>query len=382
MELTVLRGIENNAVIAAFFAYKKTNGAADRAEFLSRLYAAGGEENFTAFVQSVILLDENAFSVACACGKKPSDYVEQAFKRDLQHVFSEVLNTDGQGDYCVGKLSEPFCEDFDLCVRRLKEFYAARGYGEFIFNPAFAFADGKLAPLKGVDTITLDDLKNYGTEKKLIEGNVVNFLQGLPYSHILLYGDMGTGKSSTVHAILNKYFGAGLRIIEINKENVLNIPEVKRLVPENCLKFIIFIDDLSLSEDDDKISPLKAILEGSVGGNRSNVMICATSNRRHVIKESFSERENSVHTSDSLQEQLSLADRFGLTVMFSSTDKENYLSIVEQLARDFKLKIGKNELFALAERWAIEKGGRSPRRARQLIDLIYASEVKGEAVEF
>ena len=133
--------------------------------------------------------------------------------------------------------------------------------------------------------------------------------------------DRGTGKSSTVHAMLNKYWKDGLRIIELNKDNMLDLPKIRQKVTDNPLKFIIFIDDLSLNESDDKISGLKAALEGSVSGNTENTMIVATSNRRHIVKENFSDRENSVHVNDSLQEQLSLSDRFGITVLFSSTDK-------------------------------------------------------------
>ena len=147
-------------------------------------------------------------------------------------------------------------------------------------------------------------------------------------------------------------------------------------------KFFLFIDDLSLEERDDKVTSLKASLEGSLSEKGSNVMIVATSNRRHILKENFSDRENSVHARDTMEEQLSLSDRFGLTVCFSSTGKAEYLSIVRQLAADRKLEIGEEELFALAERWALVKGGRSPRRAKQFIDYVYACTAKQIPIEF
>ena len=379
--LTVLRGVLKNSVLAAFFDYS-VNGYDDlKAEFLSRLYTAGGEENFLAFAEKVILLDENAFSVACATGKQPSAFVEKAFAEDLAQIINAILNTYPQNSYCVGGHIEPFCNDTARCLTRLKEFYARFGYGIFIENAAFTYDGEKLTPVT-CPKITLEDLKNYEPEKKLVESNISSFLRGLPYSHMLLYGDMGTGKSSTIHAMLNKYFSSGLRIIEINKENVLQIPSAKQLVLGNPLKFIFFIDDLSLEESDGKVSAFKAILEGSVASNAENVMIVATSNRRHIIKESFSERENSVHASDSVQEQLSLSDRFGLTVMFSTTDKQDYLSIVGQLAADKGLNMPRAELEAVAERFAIVKGGRSPRRARQFVDIVYASQIKGDPVIF
>ena len=198
---------------------------------------------------------------------------------------------------------------------------------------------------------------------------------------MLLYGDRGTGKSSTVHAMLNRYFESGLRIVELNKENMLDLPKLRQILSSNPLRFIIFIDDLSLNEGDDKISGLKAALEGSVAGKTDNTMIVATSNRRHIVKESLSDRENSVHVNDSLQEQLSLSDRFGITVLFSSTGKAEYLSIVAGLCADYKIEY--NEHIAdLAERWALSKGGRSPRRARQFADLALSCIKKHEEIGF
>jgi hypothetical protein len=163
---------------------------------------------------------------------------------------------------------------------------------------------------------------------------------------------------------------------------MLHIPEIKQLIANNPLKFIIFIDDLSLGEYDDKVSTLKASLEGSVSSGADNAMIVATSNRRHIVKESFNDRENSVHPSDSMDEQLSLSDRFGLTVNFSTTDKAEYLSIITQLAADRHLTTNNDKLAALAERWALVKGGRSPRRAKQFIDLVYSCEKRGTEIEF
>ncbi|MDE5766868.1 MAG: ATP-binding protein, partial [Clostridia bacterium] len=208
-----------------------------------------------------------------------------------------------------------------------------------------------------------------------------DFIDGLPYSHMLLYGDRGTGKSSTIHAMLNRYCDNGLRLIEVEKDNLKDIKKIKQQVADLPLKFIIFIDDLALSEQDEKNSLLKSAIEGSLL-NGKNVMIVATSNRRHVIKESFSDRENSVHPADSIEEQLSLSDRFGLTVMFSSTDKASYLSIVRQLAKDYRLTTSDKSLEALAERWAIINGGRSPRRAKQFIDYVYACEQSKREIDF
>ena len=246
---------------------------------------------------------------------------------------------------------------------------------------AFGYSDGELIPIENPSRITLAELKGYTLEKRTIESNILSFLHGLPYGNMLLYGDRGTGKSSTVHAMLNRYFESGLRIVELNKENMLDLPKLRQILSSNPLRFIIFIDDLSLNEGDDKISGLKAALEGSVAGKTDNTMIVATSNRRHIVKESLSDRENSVHVNDSLQEQLSLSDRFGITVLFSSTGKAEYLSIVAGLCADYKIEY--NEHIAdLAERWALSKGGRSPRRARQFADLALSCIKKHEEIDF
>lgn len=251
----------------------------------------------------------------------------------------------------------------------------------FIKYRAFGYENDELVPVENPSPITLAELKGYEQEKSAIDSNIVSFLKGLPYGNMLLYGDRGTGKSSTIHAMLNKYWSRGLRIVELNKENMLDLPKIRQRLIDNPLKFIIFIDDLSLNESDDKISGLKAALEGSVAGNTSNTMIVATSNRRHIVKENFSDRENSVHVNDSLQEQLSLSDRFGITVLFSSTDKAQYLEIVKKLADDEGLQAD-DELIALAERWALVKGGRSPRRARQFVDLAVSCRKRHAKIDF
>ena len=171
-------------------------------------------------------------------------------------------------------------------------------------------------------------------------------------------------------------FEGGLRCVEIPKEQICLINKVKEVLSALPFKFILFIDDLSLEERDEKVTALKAGLEGSIHERSANVMIAATSNRRHIVKENFSDRENSVHARDTMEEQLSLSDRFGLTVCFSSTGKAEYLSIVKQLAADARIEIPDEELCSLAERWALVKGGRSPRRAKQFIDYVYSCLAK------
>ena len=381
VKLTVLRGLNKDRLFTAFMsAYDR--GAPE--DFYYELYDCGAENDFLEHLCRLILLDENAFSRTCAKGDTPSAYLLDAYADDLDAIFNAARTFENDEHFNLGNAIPPFDGELDggRSAANLIDYYAAHGYGNFIIYKAFTYTDGRLTPIANTSPVTLDDLKNYEAEKKLISDNIINFLGGLPYANMLLYGDRGTGKSSTIHAMLNKYFDEGLRIIELSKENILCVPEIRNLVAENPLKFIVFIDDLSLGEYDDKVSSLKAGLEGSVCGGTDNVMIVATSNRRHIVKESFSDRENSVHPNDSMAEQLSLSDRFGLTVMFSSTDKAMYLSIVGQLADDMGIQYDRQKVTALAERWALVKGGRSPRRAKQFADLVYACEQRGVEVEF
>lgn len=381
--LTVLRSILQDRVFGAFIAAKENADEERTAEFINEVLAAGAENNFTAYVCDRILMDENIFSVCCAAGKTPSDYLKNAYLRDIKVILSYIADytNDNPALFGTGCAIQPFDREGQQLYIQLKKFYKKYGCGQFIKYRAFGFENGELVPIKNPPEITLDDLKGYKNEKNTIDRNIVNFLRGLPYGNMLLYGDRGTGKSSTIHAMLNKYWKNGLRIVELNKENMLDLPKVRQAIMENPLKFIIFIDDLSLNENDDKISGLKAALEGSVSGKTANTMIVATSNRRHIVKENFSDRENSVHFNDSMQEQLSLSDRFGITVMFSSTDKAQYLEIVRSLAADLGLEADA-ELEALAERWALVKGGRSPRRAKQFVELALSCKKRGIEIDF
>ena len=383
LHLTVLKNLENEYVFAAFARWRESGLEHDKATFLGRLIERGAENDFWGYVCEVILTDHNAFAARCAKGEKPSKYAARAYVSDIKTVFSLISSTDSGEDYAVGSPKPPFCRFTDEAILTddVTVFYKSHGCGQFIKHRAFSYEDGRLVPVKNPSAVTLDMLKGYTEEKTAVESNILNLLKSLPFANMLLYGDMGTGKSSTVHAMLNKYFDKGLRLVEVNGDDLKELGKIKDMLCGNPLKFILFIDDLSLNENDEKLSGLKAALEGSVLSGTNNVMIVATSNRRHIVRENFSERQNAVHASDLMQEQLSLSDRFGITILFSSTDKTSYLEIIRQLATDEKLNVDENFL-ALAERWALVKGGRSPRRARQFIDLVVSSKERGIPIQF
>ena len=379
---TVLKNLYKDELLSAFFLWREKNDEKSQADFLSCLYEKNAEKNFSAYVADKILYDQNAFSVACAKKQTLSPYLVKAFMQDITSVYNLLSSLDTKGMFAVGNAFFERVFKGENTVEHLKKFYARYGYGLFIRYRAFKFENDSIIPVESPSPIQISDLKNYEEEKKTVATNIENFLDGLPYSNMLLYGERGTGKSSTIHAMLNRYYQDGLRLVELSKENMLRLSSLKEKLKDVPLKFIIYIDDLSLSAGDERISSLKAALEGCTEGHTENAMIVATSNRRHIIDEKFSQRNDSVHAGDSMQEELSLSDRFGISVLFSTTNKEQYLSIIKQLAKDKNLTLEENELNLLAERWAIIKGGRSPRRAKQLIDLVCSLSAKGLPVTF
>ena len=358
------------------------NSRAD--EFFAALYEYGGENSLLQALTDLILYDENPFSRAAAEGRCNS-YLKSAFLEDVKILFAAAEKAEEKSGGRFFRLGEPndrFSAPVEESVNRLEGFYRQYGYGDYVRYGAFLFKNGQITPIVNAPEIKLSDLKDYEEEKKLIAANIENLLGGLPALDMLLYGERGTGKSSTIHAMANRYFKNGLRIVELHKEQLLSLPLLKEKLSAVPLKFIIYIDDLSLTEGDERFTSLKAALEGSFGVKGKNTIVCATSNRRHIVKESFSDRKDSIHENECMQEQLSLSDRFGLTVLFATTTKPQYLSIVSQLADDCRLFTPKDEILRLAEQWAISKGGRSPRRARQFIDALFSAEQRGIPLEF
>jgi len=250
------------------------------------------------------------------------------------------------------------------------------GYGMYARYHVFRVDDeGSIVPVRHPDPIRLSDLVDYERERTIILDNTRALAAGLPAANILLTGDAGTGKSSTVKAVVNELAPRGMRILEVRKEQLRNIPVILDELTRNPLKFIIFIDDLSFSNDDDNFAALKAILEGSVSAKSDNVAIYATSNRRHMVKERFSDREgDDVHRNDTMQEIISLSDRFGIRVSFSKPDKATYLDIVHKLVDDAGIRMDQDELDLLAERFSTRRGGRSARGARQFVDSLLSQQ--------
>ncbi len=250
---------------------------------------------------------------------------------------------------------------------------ATTGYGIFSKHHVFTLQQGELAAVKHPDPIMLADLPGYEAERAKVIENTEALLCGKPACNVLLYGEAGTGKSSTVKAIVNEYAPMGLRLVEIRKSQLFDLPLLMDELADNPLKFIVFVDDLSFSAVDDNFAALKAILEGGAGGRASNAVVYATSNRRHLVKETAEDRVGTdIHELDTRQETMSLSARFGLIVTFSSPDRRRFAEILESLAAEAGLGIERDELVRRGEAFAIRAGGRSPRAARQFIDLLIA----------
>lgn len=261
---------------------------------------------------------------------------------------------------------------WDKLATMLGDFYYTNGFGLYSCHIAFKWENGNLHGISQPDPITLDDLFGYEKIRKEIVKNTLQFLHGFPANNILLYGDRGTGKSSTVKALVNKYWSQGLRLIEVPKQALADFPYIVRKLTQKNHKYILFVDDLSFEEHETSYKVLKALLEGGIEARPKNVIIYATSNRRHLIKETFADREKvgnqEIKAMDSVQEKLSLADRFGLTVIFPTPDQELFLAIITELANQRGLPINSEDLRQRALQWSLWNNGRSPRSARQFID--------------
>ncbi|MEA4925733.1 MAG: ATP-binding protein [Syntrophomonadaceae bacterium] len=263
--------------------------------------------------------------------------------------------------------------DAEQMTRQLAQFYARAGCGLMNQYLAFRWEDG-LVGIENPDPVRLQDLVGYQHQKKIIIANTEAFLAGGKANNILLYGEKGTGKSSSVKALLNEYAGRGLRMIELSKQQLMDFRSVQRSIEGRNRYFIIFIDDLSFEDFEVDYKYIKAAIEGSLEIKAENVLLYVTSNRRNLIRENWSERAvNDVHGFDSRQEKLSFADRFGLTITYPSPDQEHFLEIVETLAGRDGITMPVEELRQRALRWERNHHGRSGRSAVQFIASLNAN---------
>ena len=297
---------------------------------------------------------------------------------DLAGIWVPWTNPEPVGDSprrtIARKLSA--AEDWGACAELLAGHYARHGAGPYGRHRAFLWREGRLLAVSRPDPVSLAELVAYEREREPLIRNTERFLAGLPAHHALLYGLPGTGKSSTVKAIMNEYADLGLRLVEVKKEDLAELQEVLEVLGGRGRRFVLFVDDLSFEEHEVEYKALKALLEGSVEEPPENVRLYATSNRRNLIREPSPKRESpagdDVHARDTMQEKLSLAARFGLRLTFPSPDQARYLEIVAGLARGRGLAIPAEDLRERALLWDRWHAGRSGRTARQFVDELEA----------
>lgn len=384
--LSVFRSLLNDPVLDALnqfidslYADQPRASVSAYANFVHRLFQTNSISLGT-YIQSIVNDDENVYICTIGRGEAPSDAMVQCVAQELITLQRVADLTPEMMTAAIGTGMD-FLPAFSAASVKLTEDYGHRvrnigiyGYGMYArYRMFYINQHNHIVPVRNPDRTMLSSLIDYQREKKIIVDNTLALLDGKPAANILLTGDAGTGKSSTVKAVVNELYTRGLRILEVRKEQLREIPAILDELHNNPLKFILFIDDLSFQKDDDHFSALKAILEGSVSAKSQNVVIYATSNRRHLVKESFSDRDgDDVHRNDTMQEIISLSERFGIHITFQKPDKKTYLDIVRHLAAEKNVQMETAQLELLAERYALGRGGRSARAATQFIDGLIA----------
>lgn len=341
--------------------------------FVSAIYNEGG--NLSDCIVAFLKRSNDSYLKMVLADKAVPEVLSSAQARDLK-VLQEIsdLKPDDLIDSIRTHVSLPTYanSNYDIASAYLEMIGSVKtnGYGIFADSAMFKIKNNKLTPVINPEFQRLDQFYGYRLEREQVLKNTEALADGRNASNVLLYGDAGTGKSSTVKACAAAFFDKGVRLVEFSKDQVGLIPEIAEELRNSPLKFIFYIDDLSFSDDDDNFYALKGVLEGNISGCSNNIVIYATSNRRHLVRESMEARQGSdLHLNDTLQEMMSLSARFGLTITFSKPAKDLYVEIVLQLADEYGLEYEEADLIKRAEAFAIRANGRSPRTAKQFIIL-------------
>lgn len=327
--------------------------------------------------------------------------MQKALDAECFSILLDYQNEDAAGKVFNKRIRDRICglsrslgtaagaEELGDCLTR---FYQEFGVGKLGLHKAFRVEHpegeaARIVPISNIAHVHLDDLVGYETAKKKLIDNTRAFVEGRRANNCLLYGDAGTGKSSSIKAILNMYYGQGLRMIELYKHQFRDLNDVIAQIKNRNYKFIIYMDDLSFEEFETEYKYLKAVIEGGLEKKPENVLIYATSNRRHLIRETFrdkADRDEELHTNDTVQEKLSLVARFGVTIYYGSPDKKEFQEIVRTLARTNGIDMPEETLLLEANRWELSHGGLSGRTAQQFIDYLSGTDagnhVKGSKV--
>ena len=305
--------------------------------------------------------------------------VDSSLITDYQNINegSKVFNKRIRDRICTLAQKLAKAESTEEFMDDMVQFYKEFGVGKLGLHKAFRI-DGtvtpaRIVPITNIAHVHLDDLVGYEIAKKKLIDNTEAFVQGRPANNCLLFGDAGTGKSSSIKGILNQYYDQGLRIIEAYKHQFKDLNDIIAQVKNRNYKFIIYMDDLSFEEFEIEYKYLKAVIEGGLEKKPDNILIYATSNRRHLVREKFSdkeERRDDLHSSDTVQEKLSLVARFGVSIFFCAPDKKQFQNIVNTLAERHQVEMPEEELLLEANKWELQHGGLSGRTAQQFIDYL------------
>lgn len=305
--------------------------------------------------------------------------VDSSLITDYQNINegSKVFNKRIRDRICTLAQKLAKAESTEEFMDDMVQFYKEFGVGKLGLHKAFRI-DGtvtpaRIVPITNIAHVHLDDLVGYEIAKKKLIDNTEAFVQGRPANNCLLFGDAGTGKSSSIKGILNQYYDQGLRIIEAYKHQFKDLNDIIAQVKNRNYKFIIYMDDLSFEEFEIEYKYLKAVIEGGLEKKPDNILIYATSNRRHLVREKFSdkeERKDDLHSSDTVQEKLSLVARFGVSIFFCAPDKKQFQNIVKTLAERHQVEMPEEELLLEANKWELQHGGLSGRTAQQFIDYL------------
>lgn len=361
------------------------------------------------YLTNLLVNNENSYSLACEMRGEVEGSINELvlhdiaiFKEFFDYDFTEMMEVLKAPEFSVVLAYRGSSADSRIYNRRIRDrictlaqhfvkndsaeamkatltqFYREYGVGNLGLHKAFRVEhtdDGTaIVPIRNIAHVYLDDLVGYEIPKQKLKENTEAFVEGRRANNCLLFGDAGTGKSSSIKAIANEYYEKGLRIIELYKHQFRDLNEVIAQIKNRNYKFIIYMDDLSFEDFEVEYKYLKALIEGGLEKKPANVLIYATSNRRHLIRENYSDkadrRDEDMHAGDTVQEKLSLVYRFGVTIFFGSPDKKQFQQIVKTLAERNGLKVPDEELFLLANKWELSHGGLSGRTAQQFIDFL------------
>ncbi len=381
--LIFFRNLAETPLLSALsrFCRAKKSDAAEKlsayCDFVAALYAE--TDDLTDYIVQLVLENENPYICRVGAQMRESACMDREIAYELS-LFQEIATLTPE------KLCEEFRPEEQFKTVQLPTWKThavdlvalyhenlanihKNGYGIYARYAMFGVNDtGKLVPVQYPDAISLEQMIGYTRERQIVIDNTKALLEGKPAANVLLCGDAGTGKSATVKAIVNKYWKDGLRLIELQKDQLRFLPRLMDQLCKNPLKFIFFVDDLTFTEESADFGTLKAILEGSAAARAKNTAIYATSNRRHLVKETFDDGSD-MHHNDTTQERVSLSERFGISVTFMKPEKKLYLEIVHALAEQEGLDLPEDVLDQRAEQFAMQKYGRSARAARQFVEL-------------